>query len=115
MEHISQDQRQAALFIQLVLSLGQSAMIGMGKSPNPFTGKVQIEMEEASHNIELLAAIKERTKGNLSQQEQSIMDQTLTNLRLTYVEEVARQKKNPPEPNAKAETEPDVAPEAESK
>lgn len=112
MESMTQDQQHSALFIQLVLSLGQSGMMAMGKIPNPFTGKVEISLPEAEQNIELLAALKQRTLGNLNKQEQAILEQTLTNLRLTFASE-ATKPKSAANPKPESKPEPQSEPAAE--
>ena len=46
--------REAALFLQLVLGLQQSAMIALGKLMNPLTQKVEVHLDAARENLQLI-------------------------------------------------------------
>ena len=82
--------RQAALFLQLVLGLQQSGMIALGKLMNPITRKVEAHLDAARDTIDTLAALEARTRGNLEPDEQRVLQQALTELRLNYVDEVKK-------------------------
>ena len=82
--------RDAALFLQLVIGLQQSAMISLGKLVNPITRKVEPDLETARATIDTLAAIESRTRGNLESDEARVLQQVLADLRLNYVDEVKR-------------------------
>lgn len=90
-----QEQQQVDInFFNMVISLSQSALVGMGKVTNPQTNQVQKNMDIAKINIDILEMLKEKTKGNLSKKEQEILSDTLTNLQLTFADEM---KKGPSE------------------
>ena len=76
----------AALFLQLVLGLSQSAMITLGKLMNPITRKVETDLEAARNTIDTLAALERRTRGNLAPDEARVLQQALASLRLNYVD-----------------------------
>lgn len=78
--------RDAALFLQLVLGLSQSAMIALGKLMNPITRKVETDLDAARDTIDTLAALESRTRGNLEPDESRVLRQTLASLRLNYVD-----------------------------
>ena len=82
--------REAALFLQLVLGLQQAAMIGLGKLMSPMSGKLERNLEGAKNTIDTLAAIEARTRGNLEPDEQRVLTQVLTELRMNYVDEVKK-------------------------
>jgi hypothetical protein len=82
--------REAALFLQLVLGLQQAAMIGLGKLMSPMSGKIERNLEGAKNTIDTLAAIEFRTRGNLEPDEQRVLTQVLTELRMNYVDEVKK-------------------------
>ena len=82
--------RDAALFLQLVVGLQQSAMISLGKLKNPITGKVEADLETARATIDTLAAVEARTRGNLEADEARVLHQILADLRLNYVDEVKK-------------------------
>ncbi len=85
-----QPSRQAALFLQLVLGLQQSGMIALGKLMNPLTRKVEAHLETARDTIDTLAALEERTRGNLESDEARVLQQVLTELRMNYLDEVKK-------------------------
>jgi len=82
--------REAALFLQLVLGLQQAAMVALGKLMNPMSGKLERNLEGARNTIDTLAAIEVRTRGNLESDEQRVLTQVLTELRMNYVDEVKK-------------------------
>jgi len=82
--------RQAALFLQLVLGLQQAGMVALGKLMNPMTRKVEANLEAARDTIDTLAALEARTRGNLESDEQRVLQQALTELRLNYVDETKK-------------------------
>ena len=101
--------RQAALFLQLVLGLQQSAMMALGKLMNPLTRKVGANLELARDTIDTLAALEDRTRGNLEPDEGRVLRQALTDLRMNYVEELKKAKAPAVEP-AQAERAPAAPP-----
>ena len=78
--------RDAALFLQLVLGLSQSAMMALGKLMNPITRKVETDLDAARDTIDTLAALETRTRGNLEPDEARVLQQALASLRLNYVD-----------------------------
>ena len=82
--------REAALFLQLVLGLQQAAMVALGKLMNPMSGKLERNLEGARNTIDTLAAIEARTRGNLESDEQRVLTQVLTDLRMNYLDEVKK-------------------------
>jgi hypothetical protein len=82
--------REAALFLQLVLGLQQAAMVALGKLMNPMSGKIERNLEGARNTIDTLAAIEARTRGNLESDEQRVLTQVLTELRMNYLDETKK-------------------------
>jgi hypothetical protein len=82
--------REAALFLQLLLGLQQAAMVALGKLMNPVTGKIERNLEAARNTIDTLSAIANRTQGNLESDEQRVLTQVLTDLRMNYLDEVKK-------------------------
>jgi hypothetical protein len=93
----TQPSRAAALFLQLVMGLQQSGMMALGKLMNPISRKIETNLDVARDTIDTLAALEARTKGNLEPDEERVLRQALTDLRLNYVETV---KKSGAEPQA---------------
>jgi hypothetical protein len=75
------------LFIQLLYVFHTSAMQSMGKLKNPLSDKVERDLSQAKQSIDMLEMIKEKTKGNLSDELKRILDGFLTELRLNFVDE----------------------------
>lgn len=75
-----------SLFGLLTLSLGNAALVGLGLMPEPETGTTSKNLDLAAHNIELLAMLQEKTKGNLSAEEKHLLEGLLYDLRLKYIE-----------------------------
>jgi hypothetical protein len=86
----SNTSREAALFLQLVLGLQQAAMVALGKLMNPMNGKIERNLEGAKNTIDTLGAIESRTRGNLEPDEQRVLTQVLTDLRMNYVDELKK-------------------------
>ena len=82
--------RSAALFLQLVLGLSQAGMVALGKLMNPMTRKLEVNLEAARDTIDTLEAIEARTRGNLESDEERVLRQALTDLRLNYVQEMKK-------------------------
>lgn len=78
----------SAMFASLVIQNANMAMIFLGQAPNPQTGKVFQELDNARYFIDLLEMIEVKTKGNLNKQEEVVLKQSLTSLRLAFVEAV---------------------------
>ncbi len=86
----SQESRQESRMIDFstfVFSLGSAALINLGIAPNPLNNKSEKNLEEAKQNIDLLAILKEKTKGNLTPDEEKLMDNLLHSLRMHYIKE----------------------------
>jgi hypothetical protein len=96
-------------FIEFVLMQAQNAALFLGQIPNPQTGKGEVNLEVAKMFIDQLAMIQEKTRGNLSSEESTVLRNALSNLQLAYVE-VARAGSSavPPEKSA-----PEAAPTGE--
>jgi hypothetical protein len=100
--------RQAALFLQLVLGLQQSGMMALGKLMNPITRKIEPHLDMARDTIDTLAALEHRTRGNLEPDEERVLRQVLTELRMNYVEELKKAGKTP-EPESEPAKESDAS------
>ena len=74
-------------FATFVLSLSHSALVHMGEAPSPETGKVEKELALARQTIDVIAMLEEKTKGNLTGDEERMLGQILFDLRMRYVEQ----------------------------
>lgn len=82
-----------ALFVQLILQFQTSAMVGLGKLPNPITQKIEKDLEAAKLSIDMIDMIKVKTKGNLSDEEERLITQISKDLKLNYVDELDKEQK----------------------
>ena len=62
-------------------------MVAMGKIINPASGKIDRNLDQAQEAIEMLMMIRDRMRGNLSTEQQKIVEGVLTELRLNFVDE----------------------------
>ncbi len=82
------DKLMSAMFASMVIQNANMALIFLGQAPNPQTGETVQELDNAKYFIDQLEMIEAKTKGNLNKQEETILQQSLTNLRLAFVEAV---------------------------
>lgn len=91
-ENLNEEQQEQLLFMMLIQQHQQIAMMGLGKIQNPATQEMEKDLSSAKYAIDTLGMLKKYTKGNLSNEADSYLDQTLTNLRLNYAEESKKAK-----------------------
>lgn len=72
-------------FASFVIGLVQAAVVHLGQAPDPQTGETQTDLQLARHTIDTIGMLQEKTKGNLTREEQNLIDTALTELRLAYV------------------------------
>jgi len=73
-------------FSTLIMSLATSAVMAMGKAPDPHTGQVFKDMAMARQNIDIIAMLQNKTKGNCSKEEEHLLEGILYELRMLFVE-----------------------------
>ena len=72
-------------FSSLILSLSSSALLHIGEIADPYTGEKKKDLALAKHSIDTIALLKEKTEGNLSEEEQKLLESVLTDLRWRYI------------------------------
>ncbi len=72
-------------FTRLVLSLAQTGYMQLGMVKDPFSGKRIKSLEAARETIELLEMLKQKTKGNLTNEEIKILEDTLYELKTAFI------------------------------
>lgn len=75
-------------FATFVLSLNHSALVHLGIAPDPTSDQRAQNLQLAKQTIDLLGMLHEKTRGNLSGDEERILDHALYELRLSYVEAI---------------------------
>ena len=73
-------------FSTFTMSIASAAMMGLGLAPRPDSGKQEVDLELARQNISLLELLKEKTKNNLTSDEEKLLDRVLFEIRTKYVE-----------------------------
>ena len=105
-------------FIEFVMMHAQNAALFLGQIPNPKTGEGEVNLELAKMFIDQLAMIQEKTRGNLTSEESTVLRNALSNLQMAYVE-VAREtgsaRPQPARPGEGAPTAPAQEPEPPSR
>ena len=76
----------AQRFIEFVMMHAQNAALFLGQIPNPKTGEGEVNLDLAKMFIDQLAMIQEKTKGNLTNEETTVLRNALSNLQMVYVE-----------------------------
>lgn len=74
------------LFMQLIYMFHTSAMQGLGKIADP-TGQVNRNLEYVNQTIDLMEMLKIKTKENISEDIEKVLDGMLSELKLNYVDE----------------------------
>jgi len=72
-------------FSTLIFSLSSSALFHFGEIADPQTGEKKKDLPLAKHAIDTIAMLKEKTEGNLTEEEQKFIDSVLNDLRWRYV------------------------------
>ena len=86
----SDDSLPAIDFATFVLSLSHSVLVHLGDAPDPSGGAPRRDVAMAKQTIDLLAVLQEKTTGNLTGEEERLLDQVMYDLRMRY-EEVLRE------------------------
>jgi len=72
-------------FYTFCLSLGSSAFVHLGDAPHPESRQPATDLLLAKQTIDILAMLQEKTKGNLTAEEERFLDNLLVDLKLRYV------------------------------
>ncbi|HVU50132.1 MAG TPA: DUF1844 domain-containing protein [Polyangia bacterium] len=73
-------------FHTFVLSLGSSALMHLGELERPGAGGAARDLPMAKHTIDILAMLQDKTRGNLTPDEDKLLESLLYDLRLRFVE-----------------------------
>jgi len=93
---MAQNETPELNFLTFIMTLAMAGMQQLGSVPNPETGESKIDLLHGSQTIELLRIIQEKTKGNLTKEEEDYLRSALTNLRLSYAEAVNKESPKKP-------------------
>jgi hypothetical protein len=77
-------------FSAFVISLSTQVLMNLGEIASPITGKVETDVLVAKQMIDILAMLKDKTRGNLNASEDRLIEDILFDLRMKYVEAVKK-------------------------
>jgi len=113
-EEATREEYLSSVFATMVMQLTNMAAMFMGKVPNPENNKMVVDLDAAQIFIDQLEMLEAKTKGNLSAEEQKILKQGLTMVRMAFVEAVESAQKQAtqpaPAPPSSTETPPAATP-----
>jgi len=73
-------------FFNYIASLGFQTMIFLGEMPNPITNQVEKNLKQAKFLIDTLIILRDKTKGNLSKEEDDLLNGSIYELQMRYVD-----------------------------
>mgnify|MGYP001213434258 CR=1 FL=1 len=77
-------------FLTLIQMFQLEGMVALGKMLNPGTNQKTKNLDQARHIINMLEVLDKKTANNLTDDERRFLEQTLSTLRLNFVEESQR-------------------------
>jgi hypothetical protein len=77
-------------FPSYIISYYTQGMVLLGEVPNPYTKKMEEDVEAARHMIDILSMLEQKTKGNLSKEEQQLLESVIYELRLKFMAKTNR-------------------------
>ncbi len=72
-------------FSTFIMSLTSSAFYHLGDMPDPSTGKKEVNLPAVQQTIDMLTMLREKTKGNLKEDEKKLLEQLVYELQVKYV------------------------------
>jgi hypothetical protein len=75
----------SAHFQNLVLNLARQAAAHLGAAPSPLSGQVEVDLDAAQHIIDLLNALQQKTRGNVTQEEKEMIEGLIGDLQMQFV------------------------------
>ena len=72
-------------FSTFIMSLTSSAFYHLGDMPDPSTGKKEVNLPAVQQTIDMLVMLREKTKGNLKEDEKKLLEQLVYELQVKYV------------------------------
>lgn len=76
-------------FPTFILSLNASALMHLGAMEDPETGRPSKNLPMAKQTIDILSMLEEKTRGNLTKEEENMLKNILYDLRIAFVREKA--------------------------
>lgn len=93
------EKNTAQLFVQLVIQNQQMAMISLGKVKNPISDTFEKNLEYAKLSIDILDMLSQKTLGNLTEYEEKLLTETVSQLTIIYDDESGKEINADPKSN----------------
>lgn len=77
-------------FPSYILSYYTQGLVLLGEVPNPLTNKKEQDLRAARHTVDILSMLEQKTKGNLSQEEEQLLGSVLYELRMKFMSKTDR-------------------------
>ena len=71
-------------FSSFLLSLSSSALLHLGEIADPQSGEKKKDLALAKQSIDIIGILKDKTKGNLSEEEEKLLENLLYDLRMRF-------------------------------
>ncbi|MEJ2306315.1 MAG: DUF1844 domain-containing protein [candidate division WOR-3 bacterium] len=81
------EELEKATFISIVMRMATGAYISLGLVEDPTSGKKSKDLEVSKYLIDSLRVLREKTKGNLDEEEKGYLNNIIQDLELKYVKE----------------------------
>ncbi len=69
----------------VLMMFASSAVIALGNAPDPMTGERRVDLAQAQDAIDVLLLLRDKTRGNRTEQESRVLDDVLYDLQLRFV------------------------------
>lgn len=69
----------------LFVMFASSALVSLGAAPDPMTGERRVDLDQAQGAIDVLLLLREKTRGNRTEQENRLLEEILYDLQLRFV------------------------------
>jgi hypothetical protein len=79
------DEPEGVDFTMLVNAMAQPALLYLGEIPHSSSGEKQLDLEQARIQVDMLDLLRVKCRGNLSSQEEGLLERVLYELRMLYV------------------------------
>lgn len=99
LENMTREEIMSALFGHMIIQNANLALMYLGQTPHPQSGEKVFDLEAARMFIDQLEMLEVKTKGNLTREEEKLLQQSLMHLRMTFVQVMSR----PPAPETTSE------------
>ena len=73
-------------FASFVMMLTNNVMVFLGQMPNPLIQQPQVDLAQAQHTIDIIMMLREKTRGNLTTEEDQFLQELLPQLQIAYVQ-----------------------------